>query len=311
MKALHQHDRTPTKKMVFDTLMLIASAIAGVVAWQYEHYALTIVFWVIGGFLGNIKPLAFHDAAHGTLHPSSRTNEAIGLAIGTSIWVPISLYRYAHAKHHSHIATEQDPELWPFTIPTAPLWGRRLVAFFELLFGFLVTPILFFRAYWIADDMTIKVRRNIRREYAIATATWLVMLGMVSVMDWWTEAMVGVIAPWMVAGFFQTGNKYVEHMGMTGVGIMGTSRSVVPKDKLGETLSAAWQNVAHHAAHHLYAKIPHYNLPEASSHIISDTPPEGTVFSTYTSATLAMIKTLDNPKVGPQWNTTAASRSKS
>ncbi len=302
VKELHQHDRTPTSKMLIDTSLLIASAVAGVVAWHNGYYAVTVVFWAIGGFLGNIKPLAFHDAAHGTLHPSPRKNELIGFGIATSIMVPMSLYRYAHAKHHSHIATEQDPELWPFTVTTTPRWQRHLVAFMELVFGFVVTPILFLRAFLIAEDIAPKVRRRIRIEYAGVSAFWFALISLTAWTGLWTELIVGIIMPWAVAGFLQTGNKYVEHMGMTGVGVMGTSRSVIPQDKFGEAVAAAWQNVAHHAAHHLYAKIPHYKLPEASEHIVSDTPPDGAIFPTYTAATIAMIKTLGDPKVGQQWN---------
>ena len=105
----------------------------------------------------------------------------------------------------------------------------------------------------------------------------------------------------MVAGWFQSLNKYVEHMGMMGVGVVGSTRSVVPEDEIGKSLAEAWQNVAYHGTHHLYAKIPYYKLPDASEHVLAEHAPEGTLFTSYFSAFLAMAPTLVNPRIGTQW----------
>lgn len=304
VKDLHQHDRTPTGKLLMDFSLLILSGVAAIVAWQAGYYWVSAALWVVGGIVAHIKPLAFHDAAHATLHPSPKMNEALGFAIGTAILVPLSLYRYAHAKHHSNIATEEDPELWPFTVVGTPRWVRRATAFFEITLGFVATPLMFFRAFAVAgSDLSWKMRRRIIVEYVAGFALWVGFFTMVSIYGWWTEALVGVVAPWVVTGMLQTINKYVEHMGLMGVGVMASSRSVVPADQIGEAFSTAWQNVAHHGTHHLYAKIPHYNLPEASTHVMGTNPPEGSVFPSYTSAMIAMIKTLGDPKIGPQWKT--------
>ena len=301
VKALHALDKTPTLKVFLDTVALIAACVLAVVAWSAGQYLLMGVCWLVAGFLGNIKPLAFHDASHGTLHPSRPMNELLGVSIATSIMVPLSVYRYAHAKHHARIATEEDPELWPFTVPgTSPL-ARQIFAFLEFTLGFLVTPLLFLRAVLIADDISPGQKTRMQWEYALIGFVWASILALVALSGTWELFVVGVVVPWVVAGAFQTLNKYVEHLGMMGVGVMASTRSVVPRDSLGEFVSDAWQNVAHHGTHHLYAKIPHYHLPAATSYVVPDEPPEGTVFDTYTAATVAMLKTLGNPRVGPQW----------
>src|SRR4051794_38232284 len=58
--------------------------------------------------------IAFHEAAHGSLCPSPRLNDAVGLLLGVLSFMSLSLYRAAHHTHHSYLATERDEELWPF-----------------------------------------------------------------------------------------------------------------------------------------------------------------------------------------------------
>jgi fatty acid desaturase len=285
---------------------LASLSVASVFAWYAGYPLLMVAAWIAAGFLGHAIPLASHDASHGTLHPSRKINEWLGIAIGTAILVPRSVYRYAHAQHHTHIGTEKDPELWPFTIPGTPLWVRRITAFVEIVFGFLYTPLLFVRSVVVAENLPDEQRKLVKREYALIVAFWSLTVGVVAVTGVWTPFLVGVVGPWFVAGMFQSLNKYVEHMGMMGVGVVGNTRSVIPDSTVGRSLAEMWQNVAYHGTHHLYAKIPFYHLPDASEHVLGGKAPEGTLFSNYLSAFTAMLLTLKNPRVGAQWKTSNA-----
>ena len=45
-----------------------------------------------------------HEAGHATLWPGRRRlNELHGVAIGTVALIPLSVYRYVHARHHAHL----------------------------------------------------------------------------------------------------------------------------------------------------------------------------------------------------------------
>ena len=48
--------------------------------------------------------LSFHDASHGRLHPVHRMNEAFGHVLGTVMFIPLNVYRFAHARHHANSA---------------------------------------------------------------------------------------------------------------------------------------------------------------------------------------------------------------
>ena len=301
VKEMHALDQSPLKSFAVHLSAMTAAALGSLVAWNAGYPIVTFALWGVAGFLGHAIPLASHDASHGTLHPSKRINEWLGIIIGTAIIVPRSVYRYAHAQHHTHIATEKYPELWPFTVTTIPRWIRMAVVVVEVVFGFLYTPLLFVRSVLVAEDLPADQRKLVRREYALIAMFWGTIVGTVAATGLWMPFLIGVVGPWAVAGWFQSLNKYVEHMGMMGVGVVGNTRSVVPNNQIGESLAEAWQNVAYHGTHHLYAKIPYYKLPDASQHVIAEEPPVGTLYSTYVGALFAMLKTLRNPRVGIQW----------
>lgn len=301
VRELHTLDHSPLRSFALHITALALCGVAATVACNTGYPLVTLAFWCVTGFLAHAIPLASHDASHGTLHPSRRINELLGIGIGTSILVPRSVYRYAHAQHHTHIATEKDPELWPFTIPTVPLWVRRSAAFCEVFLGFVYTPLLFLRSILAAEDVPADQMKLIKREYALIVVFWTGVFSAVAWAGVWTEFVMGFGGPWLVAGAFQSLNKYVEHMGMQGVGVVGSTRSVVPEADFGKSLAEAWQNVAYHGTHHLYAKIPYYKLPEASQHVIADQAPEGTLYKTYAAAFFAMLPTLKDPRIGVRW----------
>lgn len=308
VKEMHTLDQSPLRHFAFHVSALTVAGLGSLFAWNAGYPLVTFALWAVAGFLGHAIPLASHDASHGTLHPSKRINELLGLAIGTAIMVPRSVYRYAHAQHHTYIATEKDPELWPFTVTTIPRSIRMSTAVVEVVFGFVYTPLLFVRSVVVADNIPADQMKLINREYALIAVFWGTIFGTVALTGLWMPFLIGVVGPWAFAGWLQSLNKYVEHMGMMGVGVVGNTRSVVPQDQLGQSLAEAWQNVAYHGTHHLYAKIPYYKLPDASQHVIAETPPPGTLYASYTAALFAMFKTLGNPRVGIQWK--KADRSK-
>lgn len=301
VKAMHTLDQSPLRSFAVYLSAMVAAGVGSLVAWNAGYPIVTFAFWGVAGFLGHAIPLASHDASHGTLHPSKRTNELLGIIIGTLIMVPRSVYRYAHAQHHTHIATENDPELWPFTVTTTPRWLRMLAVAAEVAFGFIYTPLLFARSVLVADNISADQWKLVKREYLLIAVTWGPVLGTVAITGQWMSFLIGFVGPWVVTGWFQSLNKYVEHMGMMGVGVLGNTRSVMPESQIGESLAETWQNVAYHGTHHLYAKIPYYKLPDASQQVIANEPPPGTLYTSYVGALFAMLRTLGNPRVGIQW----------
>mgnify|MGYP003791372231 CR=1 FL=1 len=298
---LHTCDRSPAFKMAGDTAAFALASVVAVLAWNSGSYLLVAAALLVAGHFGHIVPLMFHDASHGTLHPVKWMNEALGFFLGLVTLVPLTAYRHAHALHHRYPGTERDPELWPYTMPGTPRSVRIACVPVEIVLGSIFTPILFLRAVLMADDLSPDQKRRIRIEYAIAVLYWGLAVISAAMLGLWTPFLVGVVAPWMVAGMFQTVNKYVEHMGMLGSGILDSTRSVLDNRLPGRMLSASMQHVDHHGAHHLYAKIPHYHLPQATPLVMTEEAETASLYPSYFSAFVAMLRTLGDPRVGAQW----------
>ena len=301
MASLKELDRSPMLAIVANVTAFVMAGSAVTVAYHSGHFHFVVPPLLLAGFAGHAFPLMFHDAAHGTLHPIRWKNEALGILFGCAIFVPLSVYRHAHTLHHRCLGTPQDPELWPFTLPDTSRAFRLTFALVETMLGCIVTPLLFLRAVLIADRLSDSQKRRITAEYAAIVLYWGSIVSIVSMFELWSYFLLSIVAPVAVGGAFQTINKYVEHMGMTGSGVLGTTRSVADHRTVGRMLSATMQHVAHHSAHHLFAKIPYYRLPEATSYLYGEEATKESLYSSYWAAFVAMSKTLRDPRVGPQW----------
>jgi fatty acid desaturase len=252
--------------------------------------------------------LAFHEAAHGSLCPNPRLNDALGVFIGMFSFMGFSLFRAAHHSHHSYLGTERDEELWPFVKTDKPRWFRFLAAMSELFLGLVYTPLLFFRAF-VRPGSVIRNRYRRRRiwiELSLMATAWGLILGLVAYEGWWTYLLVMYVVPAGLAGSMQSLRKYIEHMGLTGSTVLSSTRSVVNPGLLGRILSFTLYNEPYHGVHHKYARLPYEVLPQFTDDLIPSDPPsdgglEREPFPTYRHALLDMIPTLRDPKVGVQW----------
>ncbi len=252
--------------------------------------------------------LAFHEAAHGSLCPNPRVNDALGVFIGMFSFMGLSLYRAAHHSHHSYLGTERDEELWPFVKTNKPRWFRFLAAMAELFLGLVYTPLLFLRAL-VRPGSVIRNRNRRRRiwiELGLMAGVWGVILGLVAYAGWWSYLLVMYVIPATLAGFMQSLRKYIEHMGLNGSTVLSSTRSVVDPGLLGRFLSFTLFNEPYHGVHHKYARLPYEVLPQFTDDLKPNGPPsqaarEREPFPTYRHALMDMLPTLWDPKVGAQW----------
>jgi fatty acid desaturase len=252
--------------------------------------------------------LAFHEAAHGSLCPNPRINDALGVFIGMFSFMGFSLYRAAHHSHHSYLGTGRDEELWPFVQTNKPRWFRRLAAFSELFLGLAYTPLLFFRAF-VRPGSFIRNRNRRRRiwiELGLMVFVWTSILTIVANEGWWQYLLVMYVAPATLAGFMQSLRKYIEHMGLRGSTVLSSTRSIVDPGLLGRLLSFSLFNEPYHGVHHKYARLPYEVLPEFADDLIPNDSAveiglERRPFPTYRRALQDMLPALLDPKVGAQW----------
>jgi fatty acid desaturase len=276
--------------------LLFWSLAAG--AWWFAVPLVLIVAHIMHGHL-----IAFHEAAHGSLCPNPRMNDALGVFIGMFSFMSLSLYRAAHYSHHSYLGTERDAELWPFVIPSKPRWFRCLAAVAELFLGLVYTPLLFLRAL-IRPGSAIKNRYRRRRiwmEIGLIALVWAGVLAVVAYTNGWKYLIVMYLIPASLAGSMQSLRKYIEHMGTTGSTVLSSTRSIVDPGLLGRLLAFTLFHEPFHGVHHKYARLPHAALPEFIDDLEPAGPPERGPFLTYRQALFDMLPSLLDPKVGSQW----------
>lgn len=269
-----------------------------------ETWWLVAILVLTGSHLMHGALIGFHEASHGLLRERRWLNEFDGVLIGVLSLVSFSLYRVLHQWHHVHLATPKDEEFWPFTSPATPRWLRIITAIGELTFGMIVSPLLLFRCFARRGSSirNQRVRRRIWKEYALTLVFWSSVLMAVNHFHVWKYFLCMHFAPAFIAANLQSWRKYVEHLGMTGGTINGSTRSIVANGLWGRLVSLTLLHEPFHGVHHRHATLPHCELPSRASVLQPSAPGEKPPFRGYTHAAIDVLRSLSDPRIGAQWN---------
>ncbi len=249
--------------------------------------------------------IGLHEAAHKLLRRNRRFNEFDGLLIGTLSLMSFSLYRAVHQTHHAYLGTERDYEFWPLSSTTVPRWKRCLAAFSELNLGLLYSPFLFLRAFLCSRSpvRSKRVRRRIWAELALTAVTWSLVLWAVTAFGLWKYFIWMYLVPAFLAANLQSWRKYIEHVGMTGDTVNGSTRSIVTNSWMGRLVAFTLLHEPFHGVHHQRAGLPHSVLPQHVEKLQPKKPGERGPYAGYRYALMELIRCLADPRVGPQWQT--------
>jgi len=245
---------------------------------------LTYCYFCVGG--------AFHEAAHHTLFKRQSWNVWYGRMVGSLVFIPYTVYKESHRRHHAYLNTPADYELWPYCDPECSLAFRRFFVWVDIIGGVITNPYIYGRIYLDRDSgLSDKVRRTIFWEYVGAAVFWVTLVTGVIVYAnqtgfQWSEFRFVWLLPLLLSPCVNTVRKFVEHLGMTSRDpILGT-RTVVPGNSLSRLFCYFNFDIGIHGPHHRYPKAHHYELePKIRSYIQEH--PEAPVpqFSSYLSAT--------------------------
>lgn len=287
------------------TQVALGFAVAAEKAWLAIPLMLLVSHFMHGALIG------FHEASHGLLRKNRFINDVDGVIAGILSFMSFTLYRAAHQKHHSHLATERDEELWPFVNVNSPRWFRRMIAFIELNAGLAFTPFLFLRMFFREDTFirNRKVRRRIWMELGLIVAVWTGILWAVAHYEVWTYFLWIYFIPGIIAGNLQSWRKYIEHVGLSGHTARSATRSIVADTWSGKLLALTLLHEPFHGIHHLRAGLPHAELPRHAP--LLDPSEDGDVppFPNYRSAIKHLLHHLADPKSGSHWPDVSAKTS--
>lgn len=287
--------------LVFTEVLLAYSVYRG---WIW----LAVPLILIASHLMHGTLIGLHEAAHGLLRKNRRFNEFDGVVIGTLSLMSFSLYRVVHQTHHAYLTTERDYEFWPLSQPSTPRWKRRLAAFFELNFGLFFGPFLFLRAFFKSSSAvrSKRVRRRVWAELGLIVVGFALLLAVVAAFGLWKYFLWLYLGPALIAANLQSWRKYIEHVGMTGDTVNGSTRSIVANTWVGRLVSFTLLHEPFHGVHHQSAGVPHSELPRHVDKLQPKNPGERPPFPSYRYALIDLMQSLADPRVGPQWQAVEA-----
>ncbi len=282
---------------------LSQTALALSIVWGWVWLVVPLVLLVSHFMHGYL--IAFHEAAHGLLRKSRLLNEIDGVIMGTFSLTSFTLYRALHQKHHSHLASEKDIELWPFVDPRCPRWKRRVAAFLELNFGLLYTPCLFWRLFFSRSSpiRSRKVRGRIWIELGLGLAVWGLVIGLTAAFGLWAFLWLNYLVPAFIAGNLQSWRKFIEHVGLSGHSARSATRSIVADTWPGKLVSLTLLHEPLHGIHHIKSSLPHSDFPTHSEWLAASEAGDIGPFPNYRSAFRDLLRCLADPRVGRQWDT--------
>lgn len=274
-------------------------------ALYHNNYWLVVPLALVASHFMHGLLIGFHEASHGMLRNNRTFNEFDGVLIGVVSFMSFSLYRASHQTHHMHLATEKDEELWPFVDTKAPRWARVLAAQVELNAGLFATPLLFLRSFLRKGSpiRAKKVRRRIWNELLFMAFFWTTVVGLVAWFGLWKYLLWMHLIPGFIAGNLQSWRKYIEHVGLQGSTVNGSTRSIVARGWMGRLVAFTLLHEPYHGLHHMHAGLPHAHLPQRAADLEPRTAEERPPFPSYTHALIHLARGLADPRVGAQWRT--------
>ena len=283
-------------------LFFITQAVLGVTVYLGWIW-LSIGLMLIASHLMHGMLIGFHEASHGLLRKSRRLNDIDGIIIGTMSFTSFNLYRAAHQLHHAYLASQKDEELWPFDVPGMPRWIRVLCAILELTVGIFYTPFLFIRTFFRAGSpiRSKKVRKRVWEEFILMAVVWILIVTAVSITGTWKYFLWMYVAPAFLAANMQSWRKYIEHVGLTGSTVNGSTRSIIANGPLGKLVALTLLHEPFHGVHHWRSGLPHAELPFFASELEPKNPDEVAPFPSYWHALKHLVRSLADPRVGAQW----------
>ncbi|MEO5753214.1 MAG: fatty acid desaturase [Chthoniobacterales bacterium] len=279
------------------TQAMLAYAVLRDWIWAAIPLALVVSHLMHGTLIG------LHEASHGLLRKNRRFNDFDGVVIGVLSLMSFTLYRVIHQTHHAYLASERDFEFWPLSQPSTARWKRCLAAFAELNLGLFYGPYLFLRAFFGPNTpvRSRRMRRRVWTELGLLVVSWTVVIGAVAFFGLWKYFLWMYLGPAFLAANLQSWRKYIEHVGMTGDTVNGSTRSIIASTWVGKLVSFTLLHEPFHGVHHMKAGLSHAELPLHADKLQPKNPGELPPFPSYRHAFIDLMHKLADPRVGPQW----------
>lgn len=273
------------------------------VKWPSDHWG-WMTFWTFfTSYCLFCWTSCFHETAHQTLCASQRLSIWLGRFLGTMMWVPYTVYRESHIRHHAYLNKPSDWELWPYSDPNTSRTFRRIFVWFDLILGFVMSPYIYGRIYFHPNSPLRDkpdVMRTIRNEYLFMAVWWIVLVSSLCWFGVFGDFVRAWLIPHYIAGIWQSIRKFTEHLGMVSYDPMKGTRTVVGESWLTRLCTYLNFDIFVHGPHHRHPRVAHNELRQKmQEYAIKHPEVEYPMFRTYFAAIRDMLPyMIKDPGVG-------------
>ncbi len=201
-----------------------------------------------------------HEAVHGTLSSNRHLNHALGAICAWPVLQNFAAYRVLHLEHHNHLGEPGDPDHYDNYTQWTPMlwamhWGRLIIGYPAYITAI---PVLGFRhakgwdRFWILFETSCAV--------LLVLAAILSPIPRLLLIHAWLIPMLFINTLVNIRGMSQ--HTLLEHHSDE---IRGT-RSILT----GRLIAFFMCNENYHLEHHLYPRVPWYNLPRLHQEMRAD-----------------------------------------
>ncbi len=270
--------------------------------WPADHWAVNAFWTVFTAYFLFCWTSCFHETVHQTLTRFKPVSIWLGRFLGTPIFVPYTVYRESHIRHHAYLNKPYDWELWPYASPECSKTFRRVFVWLDLFGGIVTGPIVYGRIYFHKDSplKNPAIRRAIRNEYFFIVVFWGVIAACMQYFDCWGDFFRVWFMPMLVGSVMQTGRKLTEHLGMPSFDPMLGTRTVLGSNWLTRFGTFVNFDIFVHGPHHRHPRAAHNQLGQKMHDYMVNNPQTSyPVYQHYWQATWAMLPFLfTNPGCG-------------
>jgi len=270
--------------------------------WPADVWQVRVLWTLYTAFFLFCWTSCFHETAHQTLTRWRWLDIGLGRLLGTLMYVPYTVYRESHVRHHAYVNRPNDWELWPYSDPDCSRTFRRVFVFFDIGLGFITSPFIYSRIFFHPNSplKSPEIRRTIRLEYAGIVLFWSLIVAKLAYTGTWQRFVMVWLVPQIIAGIMQSMRKLTEHLGMGSYDPLLGTRTVIGDNWATEFCSFMNFDIFVHGPHHRHPRLAQNHLKEKMDEYQSRN--RGTnypVYPSYLKATMAMLPyLLTNPGVG-------------
>lgn len=242
---------TIAKILLFFAIM----AVLGAVAWTVDSALVQWSAYIALGYMWMSIVTFMHEATHNALFAKTWQNWAFGIVTMMPLMATFVAFKDDHLEHHRYNRSPQDPDA--FTM------GRRRVVDFVLFYAYFVLGGLL---SFVHFNLLYPLRSFNRSRWAIhvseivfKTACYWALIAWAQQQGVLSQALQLWLIPVFFFSVFNSMRFIAEHYETPwNQGNLAGTRTIV-SNRLN---SYFWNNINWHIGHHVYPRVPYFNLVE-------------------------------------------------